>query len=1849
MLLKSFLCILFTIGFAFLAWTQTYTWVGGTGNWDVSTNWSPVGIPGAGHTAIISGASDVTIPTGYIAESKEVQLSAGAKLSIQSGAELHTNGSTTNGIQLSDVNTELTNSGTIRCGNLGVMATAISITSSANFVNNVGAVMEVNNASYDGLAIGANGSFTNYGLVQIGSLNSIGFNAIFLYSTGKFYNKSGAVLETNRTTWQAITLFDPGTLFSNEGTLYIGNVAAVNFTGIEMYSGSKFNNLLGANIEVNNTTLYDGIVLHQATTEFTNDGMIKIGNLSNVNKSGIILISASNFINNTTGEIEINRIKNEDGILVTDAGTTFTNHGSVKIGNLDTIKQRGVVCANSGTFLNTFGSNLEINRILNADGITLYDNNSLFENFGNVTIGNLTQINNYAIAVFNQGKLKNNTTGILEANNVKNYQGVLMYNSSQIDNAGIFKIGNLSPINFTGLEMYSGAKFNNLLGATLEVNNTTLYDGIDLHDANTEFINSGLIKIGNLSNISKSGIIVISASKFLNTSTGQIEINKVIGQDGIVVTDPNSNFTNQGSVRIGNLGTIKQRGIVCVNAGTFLNASGSNLEINRILDWDGITVYDNNSLFENSGSVTIGNVTQVPNYGIAIYSSGMVKNNSSGSIELNNVKNYEGIVMHNSSQFLNSGLLKVGNLFPLNNAGIVMYSAASFTNATSGNIEVNNSTNWDGIAVYEPGTNFNNHGMIKIGNLFPIRRTGIIMANMSNFTNSTTGQIEINRTTNEDGLRVADASTIFTNSGILKIGNINKVQRHGIYIISQGQVVNTSTGLIEINKVRTQNGVNLENASTMFSNSGILKIGSTDSIRFDGIKMLTGSQFVNNNGARIEIDSTGDDALEVSGVGTSFINDGEYIVGSKFRIGFGIFLTGGSSLVNQTNGLMQINRPSTGLLLSTNTNFSNSGIIEIGNGVGIRGTGLSMSSSAIFTNQIGAILKINLTGVGVTTGNGIALSSSSSITNAGTIHMGNTGPIKTHGIQLTNPSTFTNQSTGIVNIDNTLGLFAILPKLGTNFNNQGQLNIGTTVQVNNGIGDNVTTGGTVNNTGTITFDNILLDGIYNNQTIANNSAGAIVIPATGKLKIASLGILHNAVGSTTNNLGTITNNGNINNSGSFNNNGIYKGIGKFNSSLFLNPSDGIVSPGLSPGCLQFTNGWESDGVLEIEINGTNSCSDFDQLQVIGNAEAGGDLHLNFGYTPDCAQTFQIIDADSYSGSFANIIITPPTMAASYLDGVVTFLDNVPPTAVCKDISVNLDAMGDVSIVPMDVFDSGNDNCLTVNLQSVSQNSFDCSDIPSVLVTLVVNDGNGNTNSCVATVTVNDAHSPTLNCPSSATFDPDPASCSYTIIGTTYDPSNLNDNCGVDFVENSFNNAATLSGAQIPSGINVIHWIVTDVNGLTNSCSFTLTVNDCVTFEGTIIWKGNGADGVKDVNLILSGDAADTALTGVPGTYNLIGNVGDDFVIKPTKTINLLNGVDVADATRISQHMGGNYLTDFYRKVAADVNKSNTISSVDAALIKQALLGNPSAIAIMTNTGSWRFVDSDFNPPGSTPFVVPTFPSNRIYTGASGDYTNQNFFGVKTGDVLNNADPLSLTATAASDMIWKVRDLELIAGEIIDLEFSVDAWRDISAFQFAFEFDATVLQFEEIKLIQTIPEFNETENFGIHKVSEGELRVVYSPAIFTDFQNGLKVFKLRMKVLKSSNKLSNVFLLSENVLVPVVYNSEMSSAALKLIFTEAVPSSNDDPSKDAQIILWQNKPNPFDKQTTIAFELPESMEASLNIYTASGRKLWVVKKYYSAGYNEEHIQMDGNLPAGVYFYELTTPKGSLVKRMILIKD
>ncbi len=87
-------------------------------------------------------------------------------------------------------------------------------------------------------------------------------------------------------------------------------------------------------------------------------------------------------------------------------------------------------------------------------------------------------------------------------------------------------------------------------------------------------------------------------------------------------------------------------------------------------------------------------------------------------------------------------------------------------------------------------------------------------------------------------------------------------------------------------------------------------------------------------------------------------------------------------------------------------------------------------------------------------------------------------------------------------------------------------------------------------------------------------------------------------------------------------------------------------------------------------------------------------------------------------------------------------------------------------------------------------------------------------------------------------------------------------------------------------------------------------------------------------------------------------------------------------------------------------------------------------------------------------------------------------------------------------------------------------------------------------------------------------------------------------------------------------------------------------------LSQNFPNPFNPQTTIAYQLPEAGFVTLTLYDMLGRRIkTLISKRQPAGYYD--VQFDGNsLASGLYFYVLTvkgrTKYFTSTKKMLLLK-
>ena len=233
--------------------------------------------------------------------------------------------------------------------------------------------------------------------------------------------------------------------------------------------------------------------------------------------------------------------------------------------------------------------------------------------------------------------------------------------------------------------------------------------------------------------------------------------------------------------------------------------------------------------------------------------------------------------------------------------------------------------------------------------------------------------------------------------------------------------------------------------------------------------------------------------------------------------------------------------------------------------------------------------------------------------------------------------------------------------------------------------------------------------------------------------------------------------------------------------------------------------------------------------------------------------------------------------------IVTVEDNTAPTALARDITVQLNASGNVSILASEVDNDSSDNCGVTSL-SVVPDSFTCSNVGSNNVMLTVTDASGNFASATATVTVVDSVLPTVIV-RAITVQLD-ASGNASITAAAVD-NGSSDACGIASLTIS---KETFDCSNV--GPNTVTLTVTDNNNNIITKDATVTVEDniipvAITRDITVHLDETGhvtveADDIDDG----SNDACGIASLSVPPTSFGCSDIGEHTV---TLTVEDNNG------------------------------------------------------------------------------------------------------------------------------------------------------------------------------------------------------------------------------------------------------------------------------------------------------------------------------------------------------------------------
>jgi hypothetical protein len=81
-------------------------------------------------------------------------------------------------------------------------------------------------------------------------------------------------------------------------------------------------------------------------------------------------------------------------------------------------------------------------------------------------------------------------------------------------------------------------------------------------------------------------------------------------------------------------------------------------------------------------------------------------------------------------------------------------------------------------------------------------------------------------------------------------------------------------------------------------------------------------------------------------------------------------------------------------------------------------------------------------------------------------------------------------------------------------------------------------------------------------------------------------------------------------------------------------------------------------------------------------------------------------------------------------------------------------------------------------------------------------------------------------------------------------------------------------------------------------------------------------------------------------------------------------------------------------------------------------------------------------------------------------------------------------------------------------------------------------------------------------------------------------------------------------------------------------------------LYQNKPNPWDGQTLIEFDLPYEGMAKLTVYDVAGKMVKTIEGMYKSGHNSIMLTAHDIPTPGVLYYRLDSGGYSAVKKMMI---
>jgi T5SS/PEP-CTERM-associated repeat protein len=740
------------------------------------------------------------------------------------------------------------------------------------------------------LVTGAGSVWSNAGNVAIGYAGS--GNSLMITNGAMVFSANGYVGQaTNTSAGNTVSITDAGSIWSNSGSLYVGQYGGgnrltirnggqvVNGDGYIGWDGQATNNTVlvadAGSAWINNNDLYVGWFGSNGWLIVTNGAKVmdQTGNIGMLGSNNTVLVSGANslwgnvgalyvgrtgsnntlvintgaLVTNGSGWIGLNTNAFNNAVLVTGAGSVWSNYYHLGVGVSGS--GNSLVVSNGAQVINVYGEgNIGYYAGASNNTVVVTGTNSLWRNIGNriVFVGYGGSANSLTIS---DGGQVVNGAGYVGWDTNANLNSALVTGAGSLwSNGGEFAVGyagsgnNLTISN--GGQMISGASYvGHAAGA---MSNAAVVTG-----GGSVWSVGGDLQVGVTGSFNRltirDGGVIVNNSGFVGFDTNA-------GNNAVLVSGVGAVWTNNGDLTIGHFGfgngmTVSNAGLVVNNNGLIgFHASASN---------NAVLVSGPGTIWSNINALAVG-VSGIGN-GLTINNSGVIYN-TTGFIGLNgsSTGNWAS-VSGAGATWNNSGDLYVGATGSFNRLAI---SDGGRVNNVNGHVGFDAGASNNSVVVSGAGAFWNNSGNLFIDDSGS--GNGLIVSNGGTVAN-VNGHIGFGAAATNNWALVTGAGSLWTNSGDLFVGVAGSSNR---LIVSDGGLVVNTHAHIGVETNAFGNSVTVTGTGSVWRSGGKLYVGSSGS---SNTMMVTiGGQAISGDSVIGLAATASSNVVEVSGAGATW-------------------------------------------------------------------------------------------------------------------------------------------------------------------------------------------------------------------------------------------------------------------------------------------------------------------------------------------------------------------------------------------------------------------------------------------------------------------------------------------------------------------------------------------------------------------------------------------------------------------------------------------------------------------------------------------------------------------------------------------------------------------------------------------------------------------------------------------------------------------------------------------------------------------------------------------------------------------------------------------------------------------